>query len=686
MPKIKGSQIRDESVTGDQILNESIDENDIKDGSIKAAELSSEAITGQTLHSGSTDDSNDMLLIYDHSNTALRKIPLGDLMGPGGLDDAIEDADQDTGISVDNGSDEDKIRFRTANSERAIIDDAGNFGIGTSSPSSKLDVSGNTNITGNLDVSNVATYNTVEYFNSNTMKFNQYYLGNANGSYFSANEYQKVLTIIPAGNSENYQVIGRITAQNAGETHVVYFNAALRSGDPLPDLSWSIFYDEEYNGSRYIDPQLWTKETTTAGFIFAFKTLGTIYGNVTVDIDVVPRDSSQKSNVSINTSVSSEQTSIDTGYTANDMTKVIRKQGQSVTAEGNLAVNGSVATNTIDANGDLTLDASGGQIYMKDNGVTYLTFNVNGATDSIDAIGHLKLNATADVYINAQQGDIFFQDNGTTRMRIEDTSGDVAIGSHSPVYRLDVIDNTSTFVAQIRNDSTAIGADLLVMDFQNQTSPSGQIIYVYGGAGSVYSVQGDGDGTSTVFTTFTGFHDTATLKDSDMIPGMIVESTGTPWVKDPSNNYHNMLPYTRLCSDNGSPKVFGVTAKDNQDFIYQPDGSKVVNTNKGGLREGAFGGLVVNNPMADNHVHLSVMSLGEGAVWITNIAGNINNGDLIESSEIAGYGRLQSDDIMRSKTVAKCTEDIDWENVTDVINHNGIEYKKYLASCTFHCG
>ena len=222
-----------------------------------------------------------------------------------------------------------------------------------------LIVTGSANISTDISVEGIATYNTVEYFNSNTMKFNQVYYGNNNGSYFSANEYQKVITIIPSGASQNYQVIGRITAQNAGETHTVYFNAALRS-NTLPDLSWTINYEEEYNGGRYIDPQLWTKETETAGFIFAFKTLGTIYGNVTVDIDVVPRNSSQKANVTINNNQSSEQTSIDAGYTANDMIKVISKKGESVTIS---QITGS--TGISDQNGDIIL----GGIYSIDHGI-----------------------------------------------------------------------------------------------------------------------------------------------------------------------------------------------------------------------------------------------------------------------------------------------------------------------------
>ena len=162
----------------------------------------------------------------------------------------------------------------------------------------------------------------VRYNTSNMMKFNQMYTGAATGSYFDPNEYQKVVTITPAGNSENYQVSGRIMAQNAGEIHTVNFTAALRSGDPLPDLSWTIDYTEEYNGSRYIDPQLWTKETTTAGFIFAFKVLSRIYGTVTVDMDIIPRTSSLLSNVAVNSTQNSEQSSVDTGFTARDMTKI----------------------------------------------------------------------------------------------------------------------------------------------------------------------------------------------------------------------------------------------------------------------------------------------------------------------------------------------------------------------------
>jgi hypothetical protein len=79
-------------------------------------------------------------------------------------------------------------------------------------------------------------------------------------------------------------------------------------------------------------------------------------------------------------------------------------------------------------------------------------------------------------------------------------------------------------------------------------------------------------------------------------------------------------------------------------------------------------------------------AIGEGKVWVTNIGGNIENGDYITSSNIAGYGMLQDDDILHNYTVAKCTQTVDWSTVTDTIEHEGTTYKKYLIACTYHCG
>ncbi len=54
----------------------------------------------------------------------------------------ITDLDEDTKIQVEESSDEDKIRFDTAGSERMIIDSSGNVGIGTTTPGYPLEING----------------------------------------------------------------------------------------------------------------------------------------------------------------------------------------------------------------------------------------------------------------------------------------------------------------------------------------------------------------------------------------------------------------------------------------------------------------------------------------------------------------------------------------------------------------
>ena len=62
----------------------------------------------------------------------------------GGSATSTSDDDSDTLIQVEESSDEDKIRFDTAGTERMIIDDVGRIGIGTSSPSQNFTIAGGT--------------------------------------------------------------------------------------------------------------------------------------------------------------------------------------------------------------------------------------------------------------------------------------------------------------------------------------------------------------------------------------------------------------------------------------------------------------------------------------------------------------------------------------------------------------
>ena len=91
----------------------------------------------------------------------------------------------------------------------------------------------------------------------------------------------------------------------------------------------------------------------------------------------------------------------------------------------------------------------------------------------------------------------------------------------------------------------------------------------------------------------------------------------------------------------------------------------------------------------DERRRIRVASIGEGAIWITNQYGNIENGDYITTSNIAGYSTKQDDDLLHNYTIAKATMDCSFDiEKTDEYKTkylgDGV-YASYIA-CTYHSG
>jgi len=78
----------------------------------------------------------------------------------------------------------------------------------------------------------------------------------------------------------------------------------------------------------------------------------------------------------------------------------------------------------------------------------------------------------------------------------------------------------------------------------------------------------------------------------------------------------------------------------------------------------------------DTHDSISMNSLGEGQVNVCGEGGNLEVGDLIVTSSIAGKGKKQGDDIIRSTTVAKVRENVTFSTYSEV---------KQVA-CIYLCG
>jgi hypothetical protein len=178
------------------------------------------------------------------------------------------------------------------------------------------------------------------------------------------------------------------------------------------------------------------------------------------------------------------------------------------------------------------------------------------------------------------------------------------------------------------------------------STASNELMILDGGTGNLTI-----DGT---YSPFTGVHQIKLENPEEEIEdGLIVESTGQVEHK----SMVDIIMTLKLSTTNKSKKVIGVFQKN------------LTNKKKQGEID------------TD-----SVVALGEGTMWITNYGGNIENGDYICSSNIGGYGMLQDDDILHNYTVAKCVENIDWDNIIDTITYNDIIYKKTIVGCVFHSG
>ena len=362
------------------------------------------------------------------------------------------------------------IRIGAGNTERMRIKSTGEVGIGTTSPDYELDVDGDIRYSGTL-------FNgpRQEYSGSNFISANQAYTGDLVGSYFVGGDYQKVVTIIPSGASKNYQIVGKLYAQSGQEVQVIDVDVSLRS-NTLPDLGWSIYYKEDNSGTRFIKPVLWTKETTTAGFIFAFEVLAgvTIYGSVTADLMINSRSSADKANVSINTVTASDQTTIDTGYTQQEFTQrstwdqdrlgigttdpstllhVSSESSPSIRVTGITSNNSDPA---IELLGTANNFSEGGQLwYDNSSGVVHISSLYNN--DAADIQFHTAVAA----------------DRGTGNVRMTIAGdGNVGIGTTNPAYALDVSGDIRAsddlFVNAIEATANITGAKLGI----NYSSPT----------------------------------------------------------------------------------------------------------------------------------------------------------------------------------------------------------------------
>ena len=170
------------------------------------------------------------------------------------------------------------------------------------------------------------------------------------------------------------------------------------------------------------------------------------------------------------------------------------------------------------------------------------------------------------------------------------------------------------------------------------------------------------DNVGQVQMNFTGQHRTF-VKDTptsqlDTKEGLIVVADQNEFVKmsggvaygNEAITINESLPLVTLSTKSMDKRCFGVLST-----TEDPETRKEVHGNFASL---------MHKEKGDTRVYVN--SVGEGAIWVVNTNGTLESGDYITTSNVAGYGMKQDDDILHNYTVAKILMDCDFNPPTQV--------------------
>jgi len=252
---------------------------------------------------------------------------------------------------------------------------------------------------------------------------------------------------------------------------------------------------------------------------------------------------------------------------------------------------------------------------------------------------------TARIYTiqkNILMGDLTVSNNLTV-------SGMVGIGTITPGSALHIkpkVDSNMINDGEIYHPSYALTMERarttdtwsLLINSSNTTNHN-DLNFLYNGNRVGYldqnTVVGDID--------FTGQHRNIVNNAEASSVGLIVVSTGKYMNLDNNMkpNINESLPICEISNKEKDKSVFGVISdKEDEDRIYHT-----------GVWASVYDKANVNEK------RYFINSLGEGAMWVCNTNGDLENGDYITTSNVSGYGQKQDDDLLHNFTVAKITCD-----------------------------
>lgn len=315
--------------------------------------------------------------------------------------------------------------------------------------------------------------------------------------------------------------------------------------------------------------------------------------------------------------------------------------------------------------------------------ISYNTAALEGGSGQFKVLeAYTGLNPGTGEYDD--QSDLRLYTNNAIRMYIN-RLGNVGIGTSSPANKLHV---SPGLIRLSRVNNTAQNWDI-------QADSDANLWFYFEGAPKGYLAWSADVGQID----FTGQHrsKSETVTDITDKVGYIVHSTGQfdNMSGNSSPTINESIPVVSLTSTINDKAVFGVISDIESDST---------------VREYSIGSFVSATEKEVGDQRLIINSVGEGAIWVCNANGNIENGDYITSCQVPGLGMCQADDILHNYTVAKATCSVVFSDLTQLqskyqtrfLQEDGTiiteqEYNSMLANneavyiaafigCTYHCG
>jgi hypothetical protein len=238
--------------------------------------------------------------------------------------------------------------------------------------------------------------------------------------------------------------------------------------------------------------------------------------------------------------------------------------------------------------------------------------------------------------------------------------GNVGIGTTSPACPFHVKFSTNAARSSGNRFEDANSTNY----WENWINNGDYFYFSYNGSDRGW-IQGPNGPAATKMPNFTGQHMTF-IKDipftrATECEGLIVSSDQNKYIKmnegiETGSNaitINECLPVVSLSNVTSDKKCFGVISASED-----PETRTVL--------YGAWGS-VAEKEKGDTRVYIN--SVGEGAIWVTDINGSLESGDYITTSNVAGYGQKQDSEFLANYTVAKITMDCDFSPVTQPIQN-----------------